>query len=35
VRVKGAGIRLPGAWHRGDQFVIVRVHPYLTDPRFD
>jgi molecular chaperone DnaJ len=25
VRLAGAGIRLPGSWHKGDQFVIVRV----------
>jgi molecular chaperone DnaJ len=25
VRLPGAGIRLPGSWHKGDQFVIVRV----------
>jgi DnaJ-class molecular chaperone len=23
LRIGGAGIRLPGAWHRGDQFVVV------------
>ncbi|MGH2345048.1 MAG: DnaJ C-terminal domain-containing protein [Chloroflexota bacterium] len=26
VRLPGAGIRLPGSWHKGDQFVIVRVY---------
>ena len=25
VRLGGAGLRLPGSWHRGDQFVIVHV----------
>jgi len=25
VRISGAGIRLPGSWHKGDQFVVVRV----------
>jgi DnaJ-class molecular chaperone len=35
LRIKGAGIRLPAAWHRGDQFVIVHVHPDLARPEFD
>jgi len=30
VRIAGAGIRLPGSWHRGDQFVIIRVHDDMT-----
>jgi molecular chaperone DnaJ len=34
LRIKGAGIRLPGAWHRGDQFVIVRVHSRLAGLTF-
>jgi molecular chaperone DnaJ len=25
VRIGGAGLRLPGSWHKGDQFVIVRI----------
>ena len=29
VRISGAGIRLPGSWHKGDQFVIVRVRDDL------
>lgn len=27
LRIGGAGVRLPGSWHRGDQFVTVHVVP--------
>jgi molecular chaperone DnaJ len=30
LRIGGAGIRLPGAWHRGDQFVVVHRQDAMT-----
>jgi molecular chaperone DnaJ len=27
LRIGGAGLRPPGSWHKGDQFVTVRVQP--------
>ena len=27
LRIGGAGVRLPGSWHRGDQFVTVHIRP--------
>lgn len=35
LRIGGAGIRLPGAWHRGDQFVIVHLHETMPAERDD
>src|SRR6185312_16689323 len=35
VRLAGAGIRLPGSWHKGDQFVIVRVLDNVTKTGID